>query len=192
MHCPNRTFSLITCLLRSTTQIDRYASQEERSNLTQSIMGKHPISQLPWPVTSSTVRSCSRMLKAPQTNRPAPTTGSLPSNEKAHESEPWKHEGYQKFSEWMASDDDLFVFRRFASTNARIILWMQHQINSKEERLSELHNAVVQAPQENNWRNDSFGWDAESLCERDRLMRELSSLVLHYSKSEFHFTYNID
>jgi hypothetical protein len=103
-------------------------------------------------------------------------------NEKSSSSNPWKHEGYQKFSEWMASDDDLFVFRRFANVNARIILWMQNQIAKKEDYLEKIHKTIVESPPEKGWRNDSFEWDATNLIERDALMRELSALVLHYSE----------
>lgn len=82
----------------------------------------------------------------------------------------------------MASDDDAFVFRRFATVNARVILWMQYQITRKERRLEEIDNVVEQSPLEASGRNDSFDWDEKSLAERDHLMRELSALVLHYSK----------
>lgn len=101
--------------------------------------------------------------------------------EKKNPNEAWKYDGYQEFSEWMASDDDLFVFRRFASTNARVILWMQHQIVQKEQRLEALQKEVIESPPANSWRNDSFAWDAKYLTERDNLMRELSALVMHYS-----------
>lgn len=82
----------------------------------------------------------------------------------------------------MASDDDLFVFRRFANINAQVILWMQNQIAQKETRLEAIHTYVKDLPMDSGWRNDSFEWDAAHLKERDDLMRELSALVLHYSK----------
>ena len=84
----------------------------------------------------------------------------------------------------MASDDDLFVFRRFANLNAQIILWMQNQIAQKEARLEALHSWIRDLPLDSGYRNDSFQWDATNLKERDDLMRELSALLLHYSMTQ--------
>lgn len=91
----------------------------------------------------------------------------------------WKIEGYPQFSKLMASDDDLFVFRRFATINARVILWMQHQIAEMEVQLEKMDERMRE---EDKGRNDSFAWDAQWYMDRDNLMRELSARVLHYSK----------
>jgi hypothetical protein len=94
----------------------------------------------------------------------------------------WKYEGYQAFSKWMASDDDFFIFRRFENANARVLLWMQHQIEKKEARLRELHDIIEKSPLDNGLRNDSFNWDTEYLKERDDLTQDLSDLLLKYSQ----------
>jgi hypothetical protein len=145
-------------------------------------MGQKSSAQLPWPVTLSAAHVGAQASATPHPSLSMSTTSAISLEKKMRSNEPWKYEGYQEFSQWMASDDDLFVFRRFASVNARIILWMQHQIVQKEDRLEELHKIVINGRSENHWRNDSFGWDAINHSERDNLMRELSSLVLHYSK----------
>ena len=82
----------------------------------------------------------------------------------------------------MASDDDFFIFRRFENVNARVLLCMQHQITKKEARLAELHNVIEESPLDNGLRNDSFDWDEKYLKERDDLTRDLSDLLLKYSK----------
>ena len=82
----------------------------------------------------------------------------------------------------MASDDDFFIFRKFENANARVLLWMQHQIAKKEARLAELHNVVEESPLDNGLRNDSFDWDEKYFKERDDLTRDLSDLLLKYSK----------
>lgn len=92
---------------------------------------------------------------------------------------PWKYEGYQSFGDWMASDDDFFLFRRFQSLNAQTILWMQDRIAQIEERLEEIHKNVEHAEK---LRNDSFRWDEKCMQERYKLMGELSGLLHHYSE----------
>lgn len=99
---------------------------------------------------------------------------------------PWKDQGYTAFSEWMASEDDFFLFRRFESLNAHTILWMQDQIMMIEERLEKIHETVEKAPLHSSdpsktMRNSSSRWDAANLPERHALMGELSRLLLHYS-----------
>ncbi|KAF3040225.1 hypothetical protein E8E11_006944 [Didymella keratinophila] len=85
----------------------------------------------------------------------------------------------------MASDDDFFVIRRFGSTNAYVMLWMQDQITLKEKRLTELHQEMEQKTgplEEDEGQNGCFGWDSSYLAERQTILHELSSLMLHYNK----------
>lgn len=92
----------------------------------------------------------------------------------------WKHEGYGVFSKWMASDDDLFVFRRFQSLNARTILYMQDRIGQIETRLAQLHDENAHGDEKR--KNNSFRWDMHHEPERDRLMCELTGLLNHYNQ----------
>lgn len=139
--------------------------------------------RLPGPVTAPGIYQPELLSSTQQSNLIIPPVNGMNSaDEKKKPDVAWKYEGYQEFSEWMASDDDLFVFRRFASINARVILWMQHQIAQKEQQLEVFQKKVIESPCQNGWRNDSFTWDARYLTERDSLMHELSLLMMHYSE----------
>lgn len=140
--------------------------------------------RLPGPATSPGAYQLGPVKPTQQANMPASLSSvNTISLDKMGESRiPWKQEGYPEFSKLMASDDDLFVFRRFATVNARVILWMQHQITRKESRLEEIDEFIKQSPLKDGGRNDSFAWDEKFCLERDTIMRELSALVLHYSK----------
>lgn len=145
-------------------------------------MGKSHHARLPGPATSPGAYSMKPVRHA-NTSASMSTVGSGSLNKATVKSRPWVNEGYPEFSKLMASDDDLFVFRRFATVNARVILWMQYQIAQKEARLDELDEHVRKASEADDGRNNSFTWDTQHFPERDALMRELSALVLHYSKS---------
>lgn len=84
----------------------------------------------------------------------------------------------------MASEDDFFVFRRFESLNAGVILWMQDRIVQIEERLEEIHKMIEDSPSDHNLMNCSFRWDARFQSERTKLMEELSAILHHYSESQ--------
>lgn len=109
--------------------------------------------QMSCPMTLTTIHVGRQTTSTPHTHRPASI---LSADTKTCADVPWKYEGYKDFSEWMASDDDLFIFRRFANVNAQIILWMQNRIAQKEARLETLHRDVANLPLDSGWRNDSF------------------------------------
>lgn len=146
-------------------------------------MGQRSSANLSEPVALNAIRVSSQITSTSHTSKSTSIMSTSSVDTQTRLEAPWKYEGYKEFSKWMASDDDLFVFRRFANVNAQVILWMQHQIVQKEVRLEELHNTIKEQPLDSGWRNDSFGWDATNFAERDNLMRDLSALVLHYSKS---------
>jgi hypothetical protein len=146
---------------------------------------QHILAFLPGPVTTSD-RLQSSNTSSPQLPQQQNQTALMPDGnaavtEKRHDIA-WKYEGYQDFSKWMASDDDFFIFRRFENANARVLLWMQHQIEKKEARLGELHDIIEKSPIDNGLRNDSFNWDTQYLKERDDLTQDLSDLLLKYSQ----------
>ena len=53
------------------------------------------------------------------------------------ESKRWKYVGYRGASQWMASEDDFFMVRRFATLNTRVILTKEAQIADLERQLEE-------------------------------------------------------
>lgn len=95
---------------------------------------------------------------------------------------PYKAQGYQEFSKWMASENDFFVFRRFESLNANTMLWMQYRISELERRLEEIHQEIKDSKISDNLKNSSFKWDGKWRPERTRIMGELSGILLQYSE----------
>jgi hypothetical protein len=93
---------------------------------------------------------------------------------------PGKYEGYKELSRWMASSDDFFIIRRFQSSNALVILYMQYRIVGIEDRLNEIHERIEKEDFET--RNSSFLWDERFEPERARLLVELTGLLHHYSE----------
>ncbi|KAK4226716.1 hypothetical protein QBC38DRAFT_392594 [Podospora fimiseda] len=51
---------------------------------------------------------------------------------------PWKYIGYKGYANFVSSDDDFFILRRFDALNARIALRLQDQVSLLEEELVEL------------------------------------------------------
>ncbi|KAI9761703.1 MAG: hypothetical protein M1840_001734 [Geoglossum simile] len=50
----------------------------------------------------------------------------------------WRDIGYRGASEWMSSEDDFFLVRRFATLNTRVLLAKQAEISGYERQLDEL------------------------------------------------------
>ncbi|KAF2465012.1 uncharacterized protein BDR25DRAFT_295794 [Lindgomyces ingoldianus] len=111
-----------------------------------------------------------------------PSQNLQPLSDDAKKKLAWKYEGYQEFSRWMASDDDFFIIRRFQNLNANVILYMQDRVTQIEERLREIHENNVNAPDGENRKNCSFRWDMRHEQERNRLMCELTGLLHHYNQ----------
>jgi hypothetical protein len=114
-------------------------------------------------------------------NMPAPRPSAGPTTNASNEP-PYKAQGYQEFSKWMASENDFFVFRRFESLNAGTILWMQYRISELEKRLEQIHKDVETSEKADNLKNSSFKWDEKWRPERTMIMGELSGLLLQYSE----------
>jgi hypothetical protein len=88
-----------------------------------------------------------------------------------------KQDDLLDLSEWMASDTDFFVIRRFQVLNARIILKLQTEICHIESRLSYFdrgskHDGTISPPH-------SF---LEDDPKRSGLLEELEEKLHHYSK----------
>ncbi len=54
---------------------------------------------------------------------------------------PWKYIGYKGYCEFIASENDFFVVRRFSAVSVRIALRLQDQVTILEDRLKELDKA---------------------------------------------------
>lgn len=51
---------------------------------------------------------------------------------------PWKYIGYRGYTEFLASENDFLIFRRFTSASTRVALMLQHQMSVLEEELNQL------------------------------------------------------
>ena len=136
---------------------------------------QQPGAQIPTPPGSIQLQS----LNASRTNTNA-SSKTITSQDKRNAA--WKYEGYDAFADWMKSEDDFFIFRRFESSNARVILWMQDRIAGLEHRLKTIHQDIADSTDLNRT-NGSLRWDTFYQPERDNIMRELSSTLHHYSMS---------
>ena len=92
------------------------------------------------------------------------------------QTKPWRYIGYKGFSEWMVSDNDFFVLRRFDSLSARITLLLQWQLTKLETKLAELdfersHQVVKDL------HNGSFETDDD---ERQALLFSTQQKLLEY------------
>ncbi|KAH0551403.1 hypothetical protein GP486_007381 [Trichoglossum hirsutum] len=55
----------------------------------------------------------------------------------------WRDIGYRGASEWMASEDDFFIIRRFAALNTRVLLAKQAEISRLEQQLDEMDDPAL-------------------------------------------------
>ncbi|KAJ4142269.1 hypothetical protein NW754_009719 [Fusarium falciforme] len=60
-----------------------------------------------------------------------------PSEEEIH-LKPWKFIGYKGYAEFISSDDDWFILRRFGALNVRVALALQDEVSVLEEELKKL------------------------------------------------------
>lgn len=79
--------------------------------------------------TLSTQNSLSNSSREPEAHPPS-------SQEIAKK--PWKYVGYKGYSEFLASENDFFIFRKFALLNSRTALALQDQLSVLEGELEEL------------------------------------------------------
>ena len=91
---------------------------------------------------------------------------------------PWKYAGYRSFCEFVSSDEDFFVLRRFGSLTARVLLDLQDQLARLEENLEDIEQQVRQrdAPDVHNgsFRQDPQAQRKEIIQEAQRVLREYS------------------
>ena len=88
---------------------------------------------------------------------------------------PWRYLGYHSFANFVASDHDFFVLRRFGSLNARGLLGLQDQLSQIEEQLEALEDHL-RSKDGPNVRNGSFREETQD--ERAQLVK-LAQHVLH-------------
>lgn len=99
------------------------------------------------------------------------------SNQDEFQQKPWKYVGYKGYADFLSSDDDLFILRRFNALNVRVTLAQQDKISELEQRLVEIdeRNSQLNSPDVNN------GTRRDDLEERRLLLDEISEEIYRYS-----------
>ncbi|EEU45428.1 uncharacterized protein NECHADRAFT_80333 [Fusarium vanettenii 77-13-4] len=114
------------------------------------------------------------------TQTQASTTVETPPSEEEINLKPWKFIGYKGYAEFISSDDDWFILRRFGTLNIRVALALQDEVSVLEEKLKKLDATYSQrgAPDRHNGR---LRGDVE---ERRALIELLSDKLYKYTQEE--------
>ncbi len=91
---------------------------------------------------------------------------------------PWKYIGYKGYADFVASDNDFFIFRRFTSLNSRVALFLQDQLSLLEEQLEEL-DQMYSKKEAGDINNGSFRIDNE---DRLKVIEKIYERLEKYSK----------
>jgi len=97
---------------------------------------------------------------------------------------PWKYVGYRGYTEFLASENDFLIFRRFSTVSTRIALMLQHQVSVLEAKL-DLLDVRYSKRDAVDVNNGSFRDDED---DRLQVFEELRVKLLEYSK---YYTSNI-
>lgn len=92
---------------------------------------------------------------------------------------PWKYVGYHDFCEFVASDDDFFVLRRFSALSARVLLALQDELSELEGQL-ETHEKELMAKSAPDMHNGSFRGESSEI--RLDLLHEISMKLVAYNE----------
>ncbi|KAK7927862.1 phytase [Apiospora marii] len=93
------------------------------------------------------------------------------------QAKPWKYVGYRGYSEFLASEDDLLVFRRFSVLNTRVLLSLQDKVCELEQKLLEIDKKYSKRDVED-FNNGTF---RDDLPEREELLEEIAGALSRYN-----------
>ncbi|XXG96974.1 hypothetical protein Hte_003267 [Hypoxylon texense] len=91
---------------------------------------------------------------------------------------PWKYIGYRGYTQFIASDNDLFIFRQFTELNTRIALRLQDKVSVLETELNALEDSYS-AKKSGPINNGSFRDDMD---EREVLLVKIEKALDRYNK----------
>ncbi|TVY33883.1 hypothetical protein LOCC1_G008063, partial [Lachnellula occidentalis] len=122
----------------------------------------------------------------PSTSR-ASTSTSIPNSasslntdqptEEEIERKPWKYIGYKGYADFLASENDFFIFRKFASLNCRVALSLQDQLSVLESDLDDIDTRYSKK-NAGDINNGSFRDDRE---DRAELVQSISQKLAQYN-----------
>ena len=105
------------------------------------------------------------------------TAGDEPSAEDIQR-KPWNFVGYKGYADFIASDGDFHIFRRFDALNARLALLLQDEISVLEDELKEMDYASSRIGAVDQ-HNGSFRHEREG--ERSLLLGGIAKKLYRYS-----------
>lgn len=123
-------------------------------------------------------RSTSPLSTSTSTRNRAVSVAIEPLTEEEIETKPWKYIGYKGYSDFIASENDFYIVRRFASLNTRVSLALQDQVTVLEEQLDELDKQYSRRDAED-LHNGTFRDDRE---DRTALVEKISEKLMKYSE----------
>jgi len=91
---------------------------------------------------------------------------------------PWKYIGYKGYTEFLATENDFLILRRFAAVSTRIALLLQHQVSSLEDKLDHL-DWKYSRREEEDVNSGSFRHNED---DRLAVLNDLRLKLLQYSK----------
>ena len=93
----------------------------------------------------------------------------------------WKYVGYRGASQWMSSDNDFLVARRFATLNTRVLLTKQAQIYELNRQLDELEKPWHDIHSAKAYHIDNSTVVGDHCSERGRILDDLWKALKDYS-----------
>ncbi|KAK7913889.1 hypothetical protein PG985_011592 [Apiospora marii] len=96
------------------------------------------------------------------------------------QTKPWKYVGYRGYSDFIASDKDLLIFRRFSVLNSRTLLSLQDKVCELEEELHELDRRYGNK----NGGDFNNGTIRGDLPDRTELLGKIASALSQYKDSQ--------
>ena len=109
------------------------------------------------------------------------TSGTIPDNAQPTPDDiakkPWKYIGIKGYSEFLASEDDLLIFRRFGALNTRVLLALQDEVSVLEQQLNEM-DTVCGDKKGEDYNNGTF---RDDMPDRADLLNHLREKLYQYS-----------
>lgn len=129
--------------------------------------------------TNSTTSSVAETI--PRATQPANTTFQDEPSETDIELKPWKYIGYKGYSDFIASENDFFILRRFDTLNVRVALLLQDELSKLEEQLMlvDKNSSRKEAPDAHN------GTFRNEFQDRAQIMETIKKRIYRYSKLNY-------
>lgn len=104
-------------------------------------------------------------------------TVGLPTQEEI-DRQPWKFIGYKGYTEFITSDNDFLILRRFETLSTRVVLSLQDEISELEERLEDCDAKYS----DRNFRDVNNGTFRDELSDRKELLQIIADKISRYSR----------